>query len=201
MDLFGFAECCGIPPEQDVEGTALGVKCPKCGKNAAVYGGPMFLRSYWNRRCSGPRPADGDRKGMRGVAAPRLVGLPAGWRSAALDIEFVGYGHSQKMRDLESAVFLSPESTETLLMGRDPQEVYECAVGKHRELHDLEIIATNPDNRLRLQWPERKRYPYSYAYASRGYCTDGTWWFLLCLRPWTAKHKDDILRWLSKETR
>ena len=201
MDLFGFAECCGAPPEPCNEGAALCVKCPKCGKRAGVYGGLMFLRSHWNRLHNGPNPPYNDRAAMRQVVWPRLVGLPPGWRSASLDIEFVGYGHTEKMRDLESAVFLAPESTEELFMGRDPKEPYECAVGKHRYLHDIEIIATNPDNRLKLEWPARKRYPYSYVYASRGYCTDGTWWPTLRIQAWTMKHKDDILGWLAKEMR
>lgn len=96
-------------------------------------------------------------------------------------------------------MFLAPESAEELFMGRDPKEPNECAIGKHRYLHDIEIIATNPDNRLRLRWPEHKRYPYSYAYACRGYCTDGTWWFALYVKAWAGKHKVDILRWMEKE--
>jgi hypothetical protein len=202
MNMLGFAECCGRPPERHSDGTAaLCVRCPVCGKQQGVWGNSLgFLRRHWNARFSGPRPETNDRESMRKIVWPKLHGLPDGWRCADVTMELLSVGSTERLVSHEPVLFYSELDAVGLLMGNDEAETYECALGAHRYIRRLDIVGRSADHKLSIDWPVRKRYPYSSAHASRWNCTDGTWGLTLHLSAYSAAHKRALATWWNEES-
>lgn len=192
MEAFGFALCCGRVPVLESYRRA---SCPVCGRERKVLGaGPPFLRQYWNVLFNGPIPRTNNREDFRTVPTPRLHGLPAGWRNTNLNIHFEGWGYQDTVLRMEGGLFFSARTPEQLLIADGE---YECGIGYSRHLHSFQI-ATTEGNILSCELkPCGKRMPCSYAYASRGYSTDGTWWFNLNIHAGHVWFQKMLRKWLE----
>ena len=192
LSNFGFAVCCGADPVLRAE-SGLNARCPICRKRVGVYGGLDFLRHHWNATFNGTCPETNNREQMDVVQFPSLVGLPSGWRTADLTIEAVGYGHKQEMARIEGALFYSARDLKGLLIAGGE---YECGIDTDRYIDDL-VLAVSPINWLTLKWPTRKRFPYSCAYATRTYWTNGDWNLILHLQAWAQRDVRQLREWLD----
>lgn len=206
---FGFALCCGHAPEVGLPHGHFEASCKVCGRRKGVYGGWLFLRRLWNAQFNGPRPETNNREQLRAVVSPELSGLPEGWRSAQLDVDLARFGHTDALAHDLDCVFWTPGDMERLLIA---DGTYECGIGDDRYLHPLKIAVASLDHVFECDWAPRKRYPYSHAYASRWYSTDGTWWLALhicatrtrdhvALQDWMDQVKPDSINGVLEEVK
>jgi len=192
IDSSGYALCCGVVPVVDVfRGKA---HCSICEKQKEVRGGKGFLRTRWNEMFQTGRGAASVRSEHVPLTVPVLHGRP-GYRTCRTCVEMVSFGHTDTFQ-VEDCLFLCADKDSDMLYAHDDIG-YSCAIDDGRHIHDIRL--ENIEGReLHLQWLDRKRYPYSYVYATTGCCTDGTFSWNINVHSTRSGDWKRILEWIGK---
>lgn len=188
----GFALCCGEPPVVDVLRSYA--KCNKCGRNVAVVGSTAFLRTVWNTEQMIGRGAAGTRYEHIELPTPVLFERE-GWISCRVSIDILRFG-SNDTKVVSDCLFLCGMSQVDMLYAHD-KGGHSCFIDSGRHIHDITL--EHPSGRqLRLQWKDGKRYPYSYVYATTGYCTDGTFSWNILVNNTRVREWPQLKEWLGE---
>lgn len=166
----GFALCCDVHPILNLP--AQSATCPICNRIAGVWGGTAFLRTVWNtKQMPVPKPPPGTRAEHFELPIPTLY-MREGWASCRVEVNQLFFGGRREMQVADCLFYCTTPQVETLYA--HDEVGYACAIDEGRHLRDITV--EHPSGRqLRLQWKSAKRFPYSYAYLSTGWCTDGTY--------------------------
>ena len=181
MDTYGFAECCCRAPElgyfdPKMAGAPM-ARCPACKREQGVIGGFNAVRRYWNALLWAPKPD------ALPLPEPRLCGMALGWRPCRFRIELARFGHTDE-EEAEGA-FLTNRSLAAI-----------CGTsydGRHLEHVELELWPSR--RRLTLNWPRKKRWPYSTIGVSLYGDFDKA--FTVDIYSTRLREHDELMAWLD----